>query len=113
MFRFLRVLAVSALIVLLSACTGGKESPYAAPVTKADKELSCDEIKLEINDAEFVKKKASENRGFRARNVLWPFGYPATYMSADEAIDSANERIEYLQQIYTIKDCGMALYEKL
>ena len=99
--------------LLASGCTGGKETRGAVPISSVDKELSCEEIKLEINDAEFVKMKAKENRGLRARNILWPFGYPATYVSAQEAIDASNERINYLQQIYRIKDCGFALYEKL
>ena len=113
MLRILRHLALyTAVVCSLTACKG-KESFATPPISKADKELSCDEIKLEMNDAEYVKMKARENRGFRAGNIFWPFGYPSTYMSAEEAIDSADERIKYLESIYRIKDCGMALYEKL
>lgn len=92
----------------LSAC-GGKHSPRAAPVTTADKNMSCEELKLEMNDAMYVRKAAEENRGVSARNILWPFGYPATYMSAEEAIESADRRLEYLQGVFLSKNCERPL----
>lgn len=95
--------------VALSAC-GGKSSPRAAQVTTMDKELSCEELQLEINDSMYIKQTAEKNRGLSARNILWPFGYPATYMSADEALESADRRLEYLNQVYEIKNCKRALY---
>lgn len=94
--------------VALSAC-GGKHSPRAAPVTTADKNMSCEELKLEMNDAMYIRKTAEENRGLSARNILWPFGYPATYMSAEEAIESADRRLEYLHGVFMSKNCERPL----
>lgn len=94
--------------VALAAC-GGKHSPRAAQVTTADKKMSCEELKLEINDAMYIRQTAMENRGLSARNILWPFGYPATYMSAEEALDSAERRIAYLQSIFATKGCDRPL----
>lgn len=102
------VACMTMMAVALSAC-GGKHSPRAAPVTTYDKNLSCDELKLEMNDAMYVRKTAEENRGLRARNILWPFGYPATYMSAEEAIESADRRLEYIQSVYAAKGCERPL----
>lgn len=99
----------------LLVCTGckGKDSMYPNPISSKDKELDCEHIKLEINDAEYVKRQASRNRGLKMRNVLWPFGYPATYMNSSDAITKANERIEYLQEISKIKGCDAALIDQL
>jgi hypothetical protein len=93
----------------LSAC-GGKQSPAASQVTNVDKDLSCEELQLEMNDADYIRQTAEKNKGLSARNILWPFGYPATYMSADEALESANRRLAYLQKVYNIKNCKRALY---
>lgn len=92
----------------LSAC-GGKHSPRAAPVTTNDKNMSCEELQLEMNDAMYVRSTAEENRGVSARNILWPFGYPATYMSAEEAIESADRRLAYLQSVFNAKNCERPL----
>lgn len=94
--------------IALGAC-GGKHSPRAAPVTTSDKHMSCEELQLELNDAMYIKRTAEENRGMSARNILWPFGYPATYMSAEEAIESADRRIAYLQNVFRAKNCERPL----
>lgn len=112
MTSFCMLLTCSCLgCLLLAGCTRGHESIKADPISRRDKEMSCEELKLAINDAAYVKQAAKRNRGFRARNVLWPFGYPATFVSAGQAIDSANERMEYLSRIYDIKNCDDRLYE--
>lgn len=90
--------------VTLAACSG-KQSPRAAQITTVDKQMSCEELQLEINDAEYIRQTALQNRGLSARNILWPFGYPSTYMSAEEALQSAERRLAYLQRVYAIKDC--------
>lgn len=97
--------------VSLQAC-GGKNSPSASQVTTIDKNMSCEALLLEINDAEYIRDTAMANRGLNARNILWPFGYPATYMSAEEAIKSADRRIAYLQKVYVIKDCERPIYHQ-
>lgn len=103
------IFVVTAAALALAAC-GGKHSPRASQVTTIDKNMSCEELQLEINDAEYIRRTALENRGISARNILWPFGYPATYMSADEALTSAERRLDYLQKVYVIKDCKRPLF---
>ncbi|MCH2546050.1 MAG: hypothetical protein MK052_00355 [Alphaproteobacteria bacterium] len=92
-----------------SACAG-KQTPRAAQITTIDKNMSCEELALEINDAEYIRMTAQENSGMSARNILWPFGYPATYMSANDALASADRRLAYLQKVYGIKECKRPLY---
>jgi hypothetical protein len=100
------IMACTAAVLTLSLIgCGGKPSPSAAQITTVDKGMSCEALLLEINDAEYIRQTAMSNRGLSARNILWPFGYPATYMSAEEAIASADRRIAYLQKVYVIKDC--------
>lgn len=100
---------------LLIACAGAalaacsKESPLAPQITTTDKNLTCDELKLELNDSEMIRQTALRNRGLTARNILWPFGYPGTYLSAEEALESADKRIAYLNQVYEIKKCERPL----
>ena len=89
----------------LVAC--GKESQvgFRSPIKKEDKFLSCDEIALELNDAQFYRDLAEKNKGLNVRNVVWPVGYPYTYASAEQAIELSNQRIQYLNGIYQIKHC--------
>ena len=102
------VLYVTLAAGMVTAC-GGKQSPRAAGVTTVDKKMSCQDLQLEINDAEYIRQTAMQNKGLSARNILWPFGYPSTYMSAEEALESAERRLNYLQRVYVIKDCERPL----
>lgn len=92
-------------LLLLCACTKGKESEKAPPITTRERMLDCKDLQMEIHDANFIIYQAKKNRGFRAGNIFWPFGYGATFLSASSAISSAKERIGYLQKIYEIKGC--------
>ncbi len=99
-----RMVLLSCIIMALAACSGVK-SAKVAPVQAEDKKLACADILLEINEAEFFKRKARENRGLSVRNVLMPHTYPSTLISAQDAVGAADERIDYLQNIYTIRHC--------
>lgn len=99
---------ITAFALALGACAG-KQSPRPAQVTTVDKEMSCEELQLEMNDVQYLRQTAEENRGANARNILWPFSYPSTYLSADEALASADRRLGYLQRVYTIKECKRPL----
>lgn len=102
-------LVATAMSVALAACAG-KPTPRARGITTVDKNMSCEQLMLEINDAEYIRQTALENRGLNARNILWPFGYPATYKSADDALTSAERRLGYLQKVYAIKKCERPLF---
>lgn len=96
---------VAATVMALTACTKGKESPQVTPITSFDKALNCRQLQMEISDAHYVVYRAQKNRGMRLNNFLWPFGYPATYLSADQSISQAQERLGYLHKIAQVKGC--------
>ena len=95
---------VIALTLGIAACAG-KPSPQVAAMQKKDKFLSCKEILLEINEAEFYRRTAEKNKNPGVSNILMPLGYISTYVNAEEAIKAANARAEYLNRIYEILDC--------
>lgn len=99
-----RYFVVLAAAVLLTACSGVKSAKVQS-LQPTDKKLACADIKIEINEAEFFKRKAEENRGLSFRNVLMPHTYPSTYMSSSRATGAADDRIDYLKNIYKIRNC--------
>jgi hypothetical protein len=103
-----KILIISALSVLLVACSGEGEdekSTKVKPLQKNDKNLSCREILLEMNEAEFYSKMAHNQRGVKLKSVLMPLGYISTYVDSGEAINAAKARVEYLDKIYEILHC--------
>lgn len=101
----MRKLGVVMAVLLLASCSGTK-SQVVTSLKHSDKQLNCQDIQLEINEAQFFQKKAEENKGMSVRNMLSPFGYASTYMSAEEAVEAAGSRIAYLNQVYEIKRCA-------
>jgi len=99
-----RFLCLAAFICLLASCSG-KESTKIKSLQKKDKKLSCKEILLEMNEAEFYRDVAHRNRGPKLKNILMPLGYISTYMDAGEAIEAADARVTYLDRIYQILRC--------
>jgi len=91
--------------LMLSACGGGDPSPTVKAMQRKDKSLSCKEVLLEMNEADFYKQTAYKNKGPKLKNVLMPLGYVSTYMNAEEAIGAADARIAYLDRIYEILRC--------
>lgn len=96
--------AVVILGLLTTACSGTK-SQSVSSLQKRDKNLSCKEIMLEQNEAAFYRKTAENNKGPSVKNVMMPLGYISTFVSAENAIEAANSRIDYLNRIYDILDC--------
>src|SRR5690606_11424778 len=92
---------------LLTACSG-QESPKVASLQKKDKSLTCSEVQLEINEAEFYRKTAENNKNPNVKSLLMPLGYISTYVSADDASNAADARIDYLNRIYDILKCDDA-----
>ena len=92
------------LSVLLVACTCNQ--PYKVkPVERGDKKLTCPDVILELNEAEYRKKQAMSAKGISADQALLPLCWLPTYTSAQEAQKAADERIEYLTQIYNVLQC--------
>lgn len=109
-----KLCTLGAALFLIAACsTEGEMSPKVQAMQEKDKTLSCKDILLEMNEAEFYKKKADKNMGPKLKYVFMPLGYISTYMNAEDAIDSADDRIAYLDKVYDIMDCdnqGAASY---
>lgn len=98
------IIALLGTALLVTACSG-ETSPLVQSVQKKDKDLSCTEVLLEMNEAEFYKNTAQNNRQPKLKNVIMPLGYVSTYMNSQEAMNAANSRINYLNKIYDIMKC--------
>lgn len=103
MHKITKLLAIIP-FVALAACQG-TDSTKVQALQKKDKNLSCTEVMLELNEAEFYRKTAETNKGPKLKSVLMPLGYVSTYMNAEDAVDAANSRIDYLNRIYEILSC--------
>jgi len=100
-----KVFLLTIIALITSACGGEEASTKVKALQKKDKRLSCEEILLEMNEADFYKKMANKNKGPKLKSVLMPLGYISTYMDAEEAIDAADARVSYLDKIYEIMKC--------
>jgi len=90
--------------LFLTACVADK-SVKVASLQKKDKNLSCSEVMLEINEADFYRKTAERKKDPKVKSLLMPLGYISTYVDAEEAISAAAARVDYLNRIYEILDC--------
>ena len=98
--NFLAVL----MLLALTNCSGVR-SNSVVPVQSKDKQLTCREIVLEMNEAEQYKLSAEKNKNPDVRSFLAPLGYVYTLTSANDAIDSSEKRINYLREVYQISGC--------
>lgn len=99
-----KVLVFPVVALALTACAGQK-SMVISELQDTDKQLNCEQIKLEINEAKFFRGKAEKNQKFGIKHVVSPLGYVSSYTSAEDAKTAADGRIEYLNNIYNIKEC--------
>ncbi len=103
MYMFKKILTLSVVTVFLTSC--GERSEKVETLKRGDKNLSCPEVQLEINEAEQYKKMAYDKQRLGIKSIVMPLGYIDTYMSADEAVQAAEARIQYLNKIFEIKRC--------
>lgn len=96
---------LSLLVLALLAGCGGVKSVVITPIKETDKKMKCADLVVEINEAQFFVEQARNNRGLTLRNVIWPFGYPFTFMSSNQAEEAAQSRVDYLKQLYSIQKC--------
>lgn len=99
----LALLGGISVIVFSCACNRPQE---VRPVQREDKQLTCKDVVLEINEAEYLRKKALDSRGISADQALLPLCWAPTYIAGEKAVTAADERLEYLGQIYDLLDCG-------
>lgn len=102
-----QLLFVAASCVWLASCNCGN-SYYSAdvkPIQKSDKQLTCKDVVLEINEAEFYKKSAIDRKHGRIEDLIFPYCYPTGYLNANSTEKASESRLEYLNQIYDLLDC--------
>jgi len=102
----LKLLATLTLTIVLAGCA----SPTVVDTRKAgDSQLTCDQIKQEISEAERFDKEARKERTVTGTNVaaaifFWP-ALLGTYSNTEQAINAAKERKENMFKLAESKGC--------
>ena len=112
----IKILTLSSVILAMTACASNhkqtariEEESYQFSQTVMspnDKKLSCKELLLEMNEAEFFHKAAQEDQHIGFGGVLSPVKSMHTYRTATETIHNTQARVEYLNQIYNVLSCN-------
>lgn len=103
------ILSISVFTLALSACA----SPTVVTERQAgDQNLTCDQLIVAMREAQQFEEDARDDRGVTGTNVaavvfFWP-GLLGTYANTADAIDAARDRQEYLNDLYTQKNCSIA-----
>ena len=100
----IRTLLLVLVVAMLPACTT-KSSVKVKELNARDKVLSCREIQLEVNEAEFYRRTAEKNKNPEMMSLLMPIGYITSYINAQDAVQAADSRIDYLNRVYDIMKC--------
>ncbi len=88
----------------------GCATPHVVDVNQLnDKNLSCNEIRMQIKEAKRFEKEARSERTVNGKNVaaailFWP-ALLGTYANTEEAIKAAKEREQNLMALYDKKKC--------
>lgn len=97
-------------VVMFVALLAGCATPTVVDTSKTgDSNLTCDQIKQEIAEAEDFEKKARKERTVTGTNVVaavlfWP-ALLGTYSNTEEAINAAKERRENMFKLASSKNC--------
>lgn len=100
------IFIAASIVTLLSGCA----TPTVVETRKVgDANLTCDQIKSEIAEAERFEKEARKERTVTGKNVaaavlFWP-ALLGTYSNTEEAINAAKERKENLFKLASSKNC--------
>jgi outer membrane biogenesis lipoprotein LolB len=92
--------------ILLAGCA----TPTVVDTKKVgDANLTCNQLKQEIADAEKFEKEARKERTVTGKNVaaavlFWP-ALIGTYSNTEEAINAAKERKENILKLAESKNC--------
>ncbi|MCH2037079.1 MAG: hypothetical protein MK137_00610 [Rickettsiales bacterium] len=92
-------------VFMLSSCV----CPSAIEVDSVqrnDKKLTCKDVVMEINEAEFFRKEAQQKQYRRVEYMLNPLCYPSGYLSGSKGMRAADSRLDYLNNIYELLGCG-------
>lgn len=102
----LKIVTVLSGVLLLQACA----TPHVVETRKVnDTQLSCTQLRDEIEEAKSFEQKARKERTVTGKNVaaavlFWP-ALLGTYSNTEEAINAAKERQTNLFNIYQKKGC--------
>lgn len=102
----MKLLTVIASAILLTGCA----TPTVVETRKSgDLQLTCDQIKLEIAEAERFDKEARKERTVTGTNVaaaifFWP-ALLGTYSNTEQAINAAKERRDNMFKLADSKGC--------
>lgn len=105
--RFTLLLALGLAVVLAGCAT-----PTVVDTRKpGDSQLTCDQIKLEIAEAERFEREARKERTVTGTNVaaaifFWP-ALLGTYSNTEQAINAAKERKENMFKLAESKGCKL------
>lgn len=95
-----------------AALVAGCASPTVVDTRKTgDSQLTCDQIKLEIAEAERFDKEARKERTVTGTNVaaaifFWP-ALIGTYSNTEQAINAAKERRDNMFKLAESKGCKL------
>lgn len=101
----LRIGAMIGITCVLASCDCNPALEITS-IQKSDKKLACKDIILEINEAEYYRAEAAESRKITFGELLMPTCWISGYVNGQQAIRSADARIDYLGHIYDLLDCG-------
>lgn len=100
-----KILIIGLALVAVVSCTCGVPFKVTA-IQRSDKKLSCKDVILEVNEAEHYRAMAGKERGVGMGEMMMPLCWVSGFVDSEKAIDSANERIKYLSEVYDLLDCG-------
>lgn len=100
------VLAASAAALMVGACTTSERVTVRQP---GDMSMSCSEIEREFREIERVVDDAQGDQGVNTANVaavlfFWPAAV-GNYVGAERALEAAEDRQDWLFEIYEQKEC--------
>lgn len=98
-----------AVILVCSAIAGCASPTVVQEKQVGDQDMTCDQLKVAMEEAQEFEKKARAERQATGTNVaaaifFWP-GLIATYSNTEDAINAAKERQNHLMKIYDAKIC--------
>ena len=102
---WLKVIALSLLSVMLVSCTCTRPKKVRT-IQREDKQLTCKNVILEINETEYMRKQALETSAVAGGQALLPLCWAPTYFATKTSVKAADERLDYLGQIYDLLHCG-------
>lgn len=103
--RIVSAIALTLVALFVASC-GCRNAVKVQSIQRKDKLLSCKEITLEINEAEFYRRSAEDARGAHSDSFFAPLCRVQSYRRATSASQNADERLEYLNQIYDLMGCA-------